>query len=55
MPVRIESLLWDSAHGDCRLQPDSPALKLGFRPIPVEQIGCYPDPLRVRWPLATDQ
>jgi len=26
---------------DFRLKPDSPALKLGFKPIPVEQIGLY--------------
>jgi len=45
----------DAANGDYRLQPDSPALKLGFQPIPVDQIGCYPDPLRVRWPLGTDK
>jgi hypothetical protein len=37
--------------GDYRLQPDSPALKLGFQPIPFEQIGCYEDPLRASWPI----
>jgi parallel beta-helix repeat protein len=30
---------------DFRLRPDSPALKLGFQPIPVEKIGLYRD----RW------
>jgi hypothetical protein len=29
----------DSAKPDFRLLPDSPALKLGFEPIPVDQIG----------------
>jgi hypothetical protein len=29
----------DAAHDDYRLQADSPALKLGFKPIPIEQIG----------------
>ena len=28
---------------DYRLTPDSPALKLGFKPIPVEKIGPYKD------------
>ncbi|MBU0609276.1 MAG: right-handed parallel beta-helix repeat-containing protein, partial [Armatimonadetes bacterium] len=43
----------DAAHDDYRLQADSPALKLGFEAIPVEKIGCYQDPLRASWPLAT--
>ena len=29
----------DAAHDDYRLKSDSPALKLGFQPIPIEQIG----------------
>lgn len=36
---------------DYRLRPESPALKLGFEPIPVEKIGCYRDPLRASWPI----
>ncbi|MFO0908004.1 MAG: right-handed parallel beta-helix repeat-containing protein [Isosphaeraceae bacterium] len=39
------------AHDDYRLQPDSPALALGFEPIPVEKIGPYRDPLRASWPI----
>jgi len=41
----------DPDHGDYRLQPDSPALKLGFEPIPVERIGPYLSPLRASWPI----
>jgi len=41
----------DPAKDDYRLTADSPALKLGFRPIPVEQIGPYRDPLRASWPI----
>jgi hypothetical protein len=26
-------------------------LKLGFQPIPVEQIGPYESPLRASWPI----
>lgn len=36
---------------DYRLRPNSPALKLGFKPIPVEKIGPYRDPLRATWPI----
>ena len=36
---------------DWRLSPDSPAFKLGFQPIPVDQIGPYQDPLRASWPI----
>ena len=38
-----------AAKDDYRLQPDSPAFKLGFQPIPVEKIGCYRDALRPNW------
>lgn len=31
-----------------RLKPDAPALKSGFRQLPVEQIGLYPSELRPR-------
>jgi len=41
----------DPEHDDYRLKPDSPALKLGIKPIPVEQIGPYQDPLRASWPI----
>ncbi len=36
---------------DYRLQPDSPAWKLGFQTIPVEKIGPYQDELRATWPI----
>ena len=36
---------------DYRLRPDSPALRLGFQPIPVEKIGPYRDALRASWPI----
>jgi parallel beta-helix repeat protein len=44
----------DAAKDDYKLGPESPALKLGFEPIPVEKIGCYADPLRARWPLVSE-
>ncbi len=39
------------AKHDYRLRRDSPALPLGFQPIPAEKIGPYADPLRASWPV----
>lgn len=36
---------------DYRLAPDSPALALGFQPIPVEKIGPYQSADRATWPI----
>ncbi|WP_168441964.1 right-handed parallel beta-helix repeat-containing protein [Pontiella desulfatans] len=33
------------------LKEDSPAWALGFKAIPVDEIGCYPSPERASWPL----
>ena len=51
--VGEDPLFADAAKGDFRLKPDSPAWKLGFKPIPVEKIGLYEDPARVTWPVVT--
>lgn len=32
-----------------RLRDDSPAYRLGFKPIPIEKIGLYKDELRASW------
>ena len=37
---------------DFRLKDDSPALKVGFKPIPIEKIGLYADACRASWPVA---
>ncbi len=37
--VVADPLFVDPENGDFRLQPDSPAFALGFKPIPIEQIG----------------
>ena len=44
-------LFVDPDKDDYRLKPESPAFKLGFKPIPVEKIGCYRDDLRASWPI----
>ena len=46
-----DPLFADATHDDYRLKPESPALKVGFKPIPVEKIGLYASPDRVTWPV----
>ena len=46
-----DPLFVDAGKDNYRLQKDSPALKLGFKPIPVEKIGPYADELRASWPV----
>ncbi len=49
-----DPLFVDAARLDFRLRPESPALELGFQPIPVERIGPYADPQRASWPIVKD-
>ena len=46
-----DPLFADAAKDDYRLPSGSPAFKLGFRPIPLERIGCYRHGLRASWPV----
>lgn len=46
-----DPLFVDAAHQDFRLRPESPAFKLGFKPIPIEKIGLYEDRDRASWPV----
>jgi len=49
--VVADPLFVDADKDDYRLKADSPAWKLGFKPIPVEKIGPYVHPLRASWPI----
>jgi hypothetical protein len=49
--VLDDPLFVDARNHDYRLKPDSPALKLGFKPIPVDEIGPYQSDLRATWPI----
>jgi hypothetical protein len=42
----------DRANDDFSLQPDSPALDLGFKSIPIDKIGLYKDEFRRSLPTA---
>ena len=42
----------DAAKGDFRLKPDAEVVnRIGFRPIPADEIGLYAHPLRASWPV----
>jgi hypothetical protein len=46
-----DPLFVDKDKLDFRLKPESPAFKLGFKPIPSEKIGLYEHRLRAVWPV----
>ncbi|MGD0093924.1 MAG: right-handed parallel beta-helix repeat-containing protein, partial [Planctomycetota bacterium] len=49
--LAADPLFEDPEKDDYRLKPDSPAFKLGFKPIPIKKIGPYQDELRASWPI----
>jgi parallel beta-helix repeat protein len=49
--VVADPLFVDAEHGNFTLKPNSPALKLGFQPIPFDKIGPYAHDARVTWPI----
>jgi hypothetical protein len=46
-----EPLFVNQAAGDYRLRPDSPAFELGFKPLPLDEMGLYEDEFRASWPV----
>jgi parallel beta-helix repeat protein len=49
--IVADPLFVDPKNGNYDLKPESPALKLGFKPIPFDKIGPYKDRSRVTWPI----
>jgi hypothetical protein len=49
--VEGDPLFLDPVHDDYRLPDDSPALALGLKPMPRDQVGLYADGLRATWPV----
>lgn len=46
-----DPLFVNASQQDFRLKPESPAWKLGFKPIPLGKIGLYQDSRRASWPV----
>jgi hypothetical protein len=49
--VVADPLFVGPAQDNYRLQPASPALALGFEPLPFDKIGPYQDAMRAAWPI----
>ena len=49
--IIADPLFVNAAQDDYRLNANSSAFQLGFKPIPVEKIGPYQDELRATWPI----
>ena len=49
--VVADPLFVDAKQGDFHLKPSSPALKLGFEPLPLDKIGPQRDDNRATWPI----
>ncbi len=49
--VFADPLFVDPEHDDYRLREDSPALKMGFLPLPIDEMGPYESVDRATWPI----
>lgn len=49
--VFADPLFVDPEHDDFRLRPESPALQLGFEPLPLDEMGPYESDERATWPI----
>jgi len=49
--INADPMFVNPAKHDYRLKPGSPALKLGFQQIPLDQMGLYTSELRASWPV----
>ncbi|MCP4641181.1 MAG: right-handed parallel beta-helix repeat-containing protein [bacterium] len=49
--IDVDPHFVDAANQDFRLKADSPAFDIGFKAIPIDQIGLYEDADRASWPV----
>jgi hypothetical protein len=49
--VDVDPHFVDPENLDFRLRDDSPALKLGFKPLPLDKVGLINDETRATWPV----
>ena len=49
--VKDDPRFVDAAHLNFQLRKNSPAWKLGFKPIPIQSIGVYQSDERASWPV----
>ncbi|MDO5566206.1 MAG: right-handed parallel beta-helix repeat-containing protein, partial [Planctomycetia bacterium] len=49
--ICADPLFVDPGHDNYNLRPDSPAFKIGFKPIDFSKIGVYQDERRATWPI----
>jgi hypothetical protein len=49
--IIADPMFVNPARHDYRLKPGSPALKLGFQQLPLDQMGPYRSELRATWPV----
>ena len=49
--VAEDPLFVSPERDDYRLRPQSPALKMGFRPLPIGKMGLYASSERAVWPV----
>ena len=52
--VDVDPLLVDPARGEFALREDSPAWRIGFEALPLDEMGLYKDPRRASWPVRSD-
>lgn len=53
--IIADPLFVDADNGDFNLKPDSPALRQGFKPLPLNKIGLYESDARATWPVVEAQ
>ena len=53
--ITADPLFVNPRKQDYRLQPGSPALSMGFKPLPIGKMGLEQTPERASWPIQKDE